>query len=357
MAFAAEKNLPPPDVAERRRGSPAAILVAINRREREAFLGDAEIGPGGPGESRIEWFDPSEKPDGEWREALRRAQPDVLVSCWSTPPLAAAAGAYPQLKYVCHLAGAVRRLVPRPFIEGGGLVSNWGDAVGPQVAEHALLLALLALRNGAGWHAYIRDLASSRANPALVLRTRTLFGRRVGLHGFGRIARTLVGLLKPFGVEIAAYSEGVPPEFMRAHGARPCASLRELFAQSDVLFECEALTPETALSVTAETLAALPDDAVFVNVGRGMVVDEAALAREAAVGRIRIALDVVHEEPMTAASAIFANEAALFSPHIAGPTADRYRHCGQFALENIARYLAGQPVLARVTLADYDRST
>lgn len=349
-------------------GSPASVrrpenrggvLIAISERERADFLPflPPDGGPSIPGARGVAWFDSKRGSAEDWTAVLREFRPEVLVSCWTTPPLPADAADRPDLRYVCHLTGSVRRLVPRAFIENGGLVSNWGDAVSPQVAEHALLLALLALRNGARWRGYIRDLGPTHANPSMVLDTRTLFGRRVGLHGFGRVARALVGLLKPFGAEVSAWSEGVPTDFIRSHGVRPCASLRELFSGSEVLIECEALTPQNAGSVDAAALAALPDGAVFVNVGRGAVVDEAALEREAASGRLRIALDVVKEEPMTSASAIFAHESALFSPHIAGPTADRYQDCGRFALDNVARYLAGRPVLAQITLADYDRST
>lgn len=343
---------PPPPTAT------GAVLIAISERERSDFLptfrpGSTDI----PGALSVTWFDPKKSSADGWSALLRELRPEVLVSCWTTPPLPADASGRPGLRYLCHLTGSVRRLVPRDFIVHGGQVSNWGDAVCPQVAEHALLLALLALRNGAGWRGYIRDLGPTHANPVVALGTRTLFGRRVGLHGFGRVARALISLLKPFGAEVSVWSEGVPADFIRSHGARACASLHELFSGSEVLIECEALTPQNALSVDAAALAALPDGAVFVNVGRGAVVDEAALEREAARGRLRIALDVVHEEPMTSASAIFAHESAVFSPHIAGPTADRYDHCGRFALDNVARYFAGLPVLAPITLADYDRAT
>ena len=106
------------------------------------------------------------------------------------------------------------------------------------------------------------------------------------------VARALVPLLRPFGVTIAAYSAGVPAALMQQAGITPAESLHALFADSEVLFECEALTPATQGCVTAELLGALPDDAVFVNVGRGQVVEEAALVHEARSGRLRLALDV-----------------------------------------------------------------
>lgn len=334
--------------------SNSRILFAISEGERSLFLPDFsdENFPC----VDIEWMEPLGGTKG-LEEKLRNFQPTVLVSCWSTPRLPEALDRSLHPDYICHLSGSIRSIVPRTYLEKGILVTNWGDAVCRQVAEHGLLLALLALRNGSLWRSFIQDMAPTLINPAIKLQTRTLFERKVGIHGFGRVARTLIDLLKPFEIEISAYSEGVPSEFIKSRGVHPCSSLEELFRSSEVLFECEALTPKTSLSVSGAILGLLPDDAIFVNIGRGMVVDEAALANEAASERIRIALDVVQEEPMTSASSIFANKTAIFSPHIAGPTADRYKNCGLFALNNIKRHLSGLPVLARVTLSDYDRST
>jgi phosphoglycerate dehydrogenase-like enzyme/sugar phosphate isomerase/epimerase len=333
------------------------LLIALNQAEKETCA----ISLPGPiaGKVQARWFDPSGDPEADWAKTLADFQPTVLVTGWSTRPLPESYVGDPgcRLEYVCHLFGSVRALVPRAFLERGGCVTNWGDAVAAQVAEHALLLALGALRNMKKWDGFIRERGEAGSHSTVTLGTRTLFGRKVGLHGFGRIARELVKLLKPFGVTISAYSDGVPGEFIREHGVTPAGSLEQVFAGSDVLFECEALTPGTAGTVTARVLAALPDHAVFVNVGRGRVVDEEALLREAASGRIRVALDVVIEEPLTAQSPAAKIPDALLSPHIAGPTFDRYPRLGAAALENVARYISRKPLESVVTLRDYDRST
>lgn len=330
------------------------LLFAISRREQELFL--PAFHSNSLGEVAVEWYDPLDAAES-WPDTLRRFRPTVLIACWSTPLLPDPTPGQQLPRYICHLAGSVRNVVPRWFIERGGIVSNWGNAVCEQVAEQALLLALSALRNAPDWRTYIRDYGPLHANPALVLKTRSLYGRRVGIHGFGRIARALLELLHPFRVDVSVYSEGVPPAYILTHGATPLATLEDLFSQSEVLFECEALTPRTQLSVTRKLLTALPDDAVFVNVGRGLTVDESALEEEAASGRLRVAVDVVHEEPVTSSTTLFGIEAAILSPHIGGPTSDEHPRCGKFALANIQRYLSGQPIQAGVTLEAFDRST
>jgi phosphoglycerate dehydrogenase-like enzyme len=335
---------------------PLRIVAALRDEERKLFLaGIAAEFEQLPAEFR--WLDESElKADG-WAERLRALSPDVLVTAWQVPPLPETWIEAPDcpLQYVCHITGSVRRLVPRSFLVKGGRVTNWGSLAAAPVAEHALLLGLAGLRNLAAWRPFMNRAPTDRSIEKLG--TRSLFGRRVGLHGFGAIARELVSLLTPFRTTIAAYSAGVPASAMRDLGVEPCASLHELFARSDVLFGCEALTPENEGAVTASVLAALPDGAVFVNVGRGRIANEDAVLREARLGRIRVAIDVVTHEPISPDSPWLEVDGVLVSPHIGGPTLDLYPNFGRHALDNIRRFLNRRPLVGAVTLATYDRST
>lgn len=350
MSLAEESRLPAASAP-----TPARILAALTRRDRAWFLEKAltesELGP------RVGFVDEADLSPARWAGWLEAARPEILITGWSTPPLPESwlARADCPLRYVCHVAGSVRNLVPRAFIERGGVVTNWGERINGQVAEHGLLLALAALRNLAAWKAFIvRPVDARRLTD---LRTRTLFGRRVGLHGFGGVARALLPLLRPFAVDVRAFSAGVPETVYSEHGVASVPSLTALFAHSDVLFECEALTDSTRGSVSAAVLAALPDDAVFVNIGRGGLVDEEALLQEGRSGRLRLALDVVAVEPLTPSSPLCAVPNLVLSPHIGGPTADRYADCGVHALANVARVLAGAAPLDVISLASYDRAT
>ncbi len=287
---------------------------------------------------------------------MRKLGPAVLVTGWRTPPLPAAWLDDPAcpLRYICHVTGSVRSFVPRSFLARGGLVTNWGALASPQVAEHALLLALAALRNQGRWRDFLSRPVGQRQ--LAQLGTRTLHGRRVGVHGFGGVARALLPLLRPFHVDVRIHA-AVPPALIAAAGATVSDSLEALFSRSEILFECEALTPATAGLVSAGVIARLPDGAVFVNVGRGGLVDEPALLREAGTGRIRLALDVAHDEPITSASAVTQIPDAIISPHIGGPTLDRYADCGAHALRNLQRFLAGEPLEGVITEEIFDRST
>ncbi|MFA6961546.1 MAG: NAD(P)-dependent oxidoreductase [Opitutaceae bacterium] len=334
------------------------VLLAVKHSEMEMFLPSIDwekLTPHTRLHENLETMDAT-----EWEALLRNFQPTVLISCWNTPPLPSNWLAEPDcpLHYICHLAGTVRSLVPRIFLERGGLITNWGGLAGETVAEHALLLALSALRRQPCWPDIISGPAPQPyVSPMLRLHTRTLRRRRVGLHGFGHVARALMSLLKPFDVEIAVFSDGVPASLIKTAGAVPCASLRELAGRSEVFFECESLTPRSTGSVNTEVIAALPRDALFVNVARGALVDEDALLVAARENRVRIALDVVSTDPIRPDSPFLDVPDAVLSPHIAGPTGDLFPECGRQAINNLSRYLNGQPTETRVTLDLYDRAT
>jgi phosphoglycerate dehydrogenase-like enzyme len=115
------------------------------------------------------------------------------------------------------------------------------------------------------------------------------------------------------------------------------------------------LTLASRASVTGPILDLLPEDGVFINIGRGAVVDEQALLHRAASGRLRVALDVFSQEPPRPNSDFLLTRNVLLSPHIAGPTSNTFSQCGEFAMNNLRLYLQGQQVLGAVSLETYDR--
>ena len=333
------------------------ILFAFNEADRASFFSSAPNGF--PGEGKRHWFDTAKlTSEDEWTGFLRDFAPTVMVSCWSTPPLPGAAilhDAFP-LRYLCHSAGTVRPKISRDFISSGRIVTNWGNSISHNVAEHALLLILATMRNLPEWRRTFTENKGSWGD-SCKLKTASLRGKRVGIHGFGNVARELVRILGPFEVECRAYSHKFPAKLMEQAGVIPCSSLEELFGHSDLIVDCEGLTPASTGSVTEKLLRMLPEGGVFVNVARGEIADEAALARVASEGRVRVALDVFSTEPLPDDSPLFKVENLLISPHIAGPTKDCFNRCGEFALTNLERYLKGLPLNGVVTVEAYDRAT
>jgi phosphoglycerate dehydrogenase-like enzyme len=235
----------------------------------------------------VETLDPTGLTAERYEGELARIQPEVLLACWKTPPLPTTLP--PQLKYVCYLAGSVKKLLTRAHLEQGLLVTNWGGSISRVVAECALMMTLAALRRAGRWiPAMHRDGAWKDPRDE----TASLFGRRVGLHGFGQVARELIKLLAPFGVQLEICAPETDPVLYAAHGATRTESLEDLFSRCDVIIEVAPLIPATVGIVTESLLRRICPGGVFVNVGRGGLVDEAALERVARDGKIQVALDV-----------------------------------------------------------------
>ncbi|HXI83515.1 MAG TPA: hydroxyacid dehydrogenase [Verrucomicrobiae bacterium] len=292
----------------------------------------------------------------DWERLWRGSPADILISAWQTPSLNSTLQPVDlkPLRYVCHLAGTIRKLVPRELIEQGLVVTNWGGSISATVAECTLMLTLMALRRASHWAvAMHRDGAWKNGSSF----TQSLLGRRVGIHGFGSISQCLVPMLRPFTSQIQAFSPSMPDGIFSSFGVKRLASLEELFAESDVVVELAAATPENYHIVTESHLRLIPEGGVFVNVGRGCVIDEGGLLRVAREGRLQIALDVFEQEPLAADSPLRGLPNVTLLPHLGGPTRDRRRDAGAFALKNLRAFLRGEPLDAVVTLEVYDRSS
>ncbi|OAM91003.1 phosphoglycerate dehydrogenase [Termitidicoccus mucosus] len=299
-----------------------------------------------------------------WGEFLEQERPDVLIGGWDMPGLPApdeegrgGCQAIPKQLwpgYVCFLTGTLRKKIPRCWIEQGLLVSNWGDSISRTVAESALMLILGALRCvAANQHNLHQDGGWKLPHRP----EQSLFGRRVGFHGFGRVAQALTRLLQPFGVSLRTFAPGTPESAFFEYDVHTCATIEELFSSSDVLVELAPLNDHTQGIVGRELLELLPEGAVFVNTGRGQVVREAELLEVALARRLRVALDVFETEPLPADSPLRAHPEILLMPHQGGPTLDRCRDAGDFALRQVAAWLRGETPSAIITLPVWDMSS
>ena len=306
-----------------------------------------------PDARRVEF--PLNHPE-DWRKIWQETPAEILVSAWQTPSLNSTLlpAELRSLRYVCHLAGTVRKLVPRSLIDQGLIVTNWGNSISATVAECTLMLILMALRRAAYWSIAMHREGAWKNGQAM---TESLLGRTVGLHGFGAISQSLVPMLRPFTSRIQAYSPSVPDSLFSQLGVTRVDSLEKLFSTSEVLVELAAGTPQTQHLVTESRLRLIPAGGVFVNVGRGAVVDEEALVKVAREGRIQIALDVFENEPLSSKSPLRGLPNVTLLPHLGGPTRDRRRDSGQLALKNLRAFLRGEPLEAVVTPEVYDRAS
>ncbi len=283
---------------------------------------------------------------------LAQTNPTVLFGGWSTPALPRRLPS--RLGYFCYLCGSVRSAVTRRHVEDGLLVTNWGDSIARTVAEAALFHVLACLRRSSHWTVAMHTRGAWKGEHA---ETASLFERRVGLHGFGRVARQFIPLLRPFGVTIAVYAPDVDERTARKWGVDRADTLEALFAHNDIVVDFAPLNAETAAVVKERHLRMLEPGGVFVNVGRGAVVDEKALVRVARDGKLQIGLDVFEDEPLAPEHPLRGMLNVGLTPHLAGPTSDRCCDAGAFAVRNLRRFAAGRRLMAVVTPEVYDAST
>ena len=333
---------------------PASLLAVLTPAEVREFLPEPMLGQLRTLVPEFRLLDPTGVTAEAFAGELARMNPDILVGCWKTPPLPDTLPS--RLRYVCYIAGSVKKLITRAHLERGLLVTNWGGSISRTVAEAALFHILACLRNASHWALAMHQPGVAAWKNGLS-DSRSLFCRSVGIHGFGPVARELVGLLKPWQCPIAVFAPDVTPELAQSFGVRPAASLDALFADNEIVVELAPLIPATQGIVTERQLRLIRPGGVFVNVGRGAVVDEAALLRIAREGRISVGLDVYTTEPLPADSGFRALPRVNLTPHTAGPTIDRYPDAGLFALKNLRAHVAGQMPDAVVTPEIYDQST
>ncbi len=331
---------------------PITVVAALAAQEVTGFLPEPLLADFRALAGKFVHLDPTRMSVTEFHAALAAANPEVLVTCWKTPPLPSTLP--PALRYVCHLAGSIKHLVKRDQVAAGLVVTNWGGSISRIVAECALFHVLSCLRNATHWALAMHGAGAWKDGGT---ETASLFGRRVGLHGFGQVAREFIRLLQPFGCPIAVYAPDVDAAVEARYGLKRAPSLEALFADNDVIVELAPLIPATTGIVTEKLLRLIRPGGVFVNVGRGAVVDEAALARVAQEGRINLGLDVFTTEPLPANSGLRGLANVSLTPHLGGPTTDRQRDAGEFGLANLRAYAEGRPVQAVITLAVYDAST
>jgi phosphoglycerate dehydrogenase-like enzyme len=192
----------------------------------------------------------------------------------------------------------------------GAAVANASGVHAAATAELAVGLILAKLR---GIDQAVKDQQIESWKPQ---RRQSLADRNVLLLGIGGIGKELARRLEPFEVTVTRVGSSARTDADgQVHGPD---ELVELAAGHNILVSVLPLNDKTQHLVGRDVLAALPNGALVVNVGRGAVVDTDALTREVVSGRLQCAIDVVDPEPLPAGHPLWSAENALITPHIGG---------------------------------------
>src|SRR5215218_9672575 len=198
-------------------------------------------------------------------------------------------------------------------IEAAGPAAGVANAAGVHAAATAELAVGLILAKLRGIDQAVRDQQYGLWRPE---RRQSLADRRVLLVGVGGSGHALARRLEPFEVTLTRVGSSARTD---EHGEVHASSeLTALAATHDILVSVLPLNEHTHQLIGEEVLAALPDGALVVNVGRGSVVDTAALTKEVLSGRLQCAIDVVDPEPLPQDHPLWSTTNALITPHVGG---------------------------------------
>lgn len=222
-------------------------------------------------------------------------------------------------------------------------VCNVPDYGVEEVADHAAAMALSLSRKLGRYDAGVR--AGEWKIGSMVDHVRSLSQSTVGLVGFGRIARAFAARMQAFGAKVIAYD----PYVSAADGAT-MLPLDGVIEQADILSLHVPLTPETRHMIGRAEIARMRRGAIVINVSRGGLVDEVALADALSSGHLSGAgLDVFEKEPLPAGAPLRAAPNAIFSPHAAFFSDASVERLQRLAAEEGLRALKGQPLRCALT--------
>lgn len=250
-----------------------------------------------------------------------------------------------QLKLIQQPSVGYEHIDVKACSERGIRVANTPGANTVSVAEHTIAMGLAMLRKLFPANRSVRDGRWEQ----MTLQPFELSRKTWGLVGLGQIGRAVALRLRPFGLTKVLYYDvrQAPKEVEEQCGVDYCA-LPTLLISSDIVSLHAPSTEATRNMIGANELSSMKSGAYLINVARGDLVDETALAQALRDGLIAgAATDVFAEEPPGAANPLLkiAEDKLLLSPHIAGVSSESARRIMIMAAENIGRALSAQDPL------------
>jgi phosphoglycerate dehydrogenase-like enzyme len=278
---------------------------------------------------------------------------EILIAGWAPADLSRV----PRLRWLQVPSAGVDHLAADPPWRQGLLVTNAKGVYAVPIAEYVTGMVLRVNQPATTWSA---DQAAHRwpdGTPALVSMVR---GRTAVVAGYGSIGREVARQLSTLGMRILAVKHRPDDRGDSAYrvpgtgdpdGSIPerivdDEAFAEVAREADVLVVTMPLTDASRGIVGRDVLAALPPRAWLINISRGPLVDEPALLEALRAGRIAGAvLDVFAEEPLPPDSPWWDAPNVIVTPHASGHT---LRFFDELLVENVRRYLAGEPLLNRI---------
>ena len=233
----------------------------------------------------------------------------------------------------------------RAGLPEGVWVTNSGDVSQRALATHAMALMLGVMR---GFRRFGQLQARREWPPRQSMSSQLLDpdSARMVILGMGHIGQEIARKAKAFDMEVICVTRASSPAVPEIDRVVPRERVGEVLPTADVVMVAMPLDSATRGFLSAERIALMKDTAILVNISRGKVVDEAALARALVDGRIKGAgLDALAEEPLPASSPLWDLPNVLITPHVGGGGGrQQWRRMSELIRGNTRRYLSGEPL-------------
>lgn len=252
--------------------------------------------------------------------------------------------ALPKLEIIANFGVGYDAVDARHAASRGIVVTNTPDVLTEEVADTTLGLLINTVRELPRAEEWLRQGRWVREG-AYRLTPASLRGRRAGIFGMGRIGKAIARRLEAFGLSIA-YHNRRPVDDVSYEYHPTLASLARAV---DTLISVAPGGASTLKAVNAEVLEALGPDGVFINIGRGSTVDEAALASALSRGAIRAAgLDVFADEPNVPEALLSLPNVSLL-PHVGSASVHTRRAMADLCVDNLASWFGGKGPITPVS--------
>jgi phosphoglycerate dehydrogenase-like enzyme len=251
-----------------------------------------------------------------------------------------------RLRWVHSGSAGVRSLLHRELVQSDVVLTNSAGVHAPPMAESVLGMVLHFAR---GFDYAVRAQArrewGKQPFEHELLAAREIAGAVCGILGLGGIGREVAVRARALGMQVLAVRRRPEPGPDGVTLLRGEDALGELLERSDYLVVTVPSTPSTRALIGAPELARLRPGSVLINVARGDVVAEDALAAALRSGHLRGAgLDVFSREPLPPESPLWELDNVLITPHVSATTPRFWRREVDLVVANVARYLQGEPL-------------
>ena len=265
----------------------------------------------------------------------RLAGVDAAIVSLSDRVDAATLAGNERLRVIANLAVGYNNLDIDALTRAGVLACNTPDVLNETTADYAWALLLAAARRVGAAERWLRAghwSGTMRFDDWLGV---DLHGKTLGILGMGRIGQAVARRASGFDMRVLYHNRSRLPETIERQCAAQWVDLAALLRESDHLVLVLPYTPQNHHVIGATELAQMKRGSVLVNIARGGLVDEPALASALASGHLAAAgLDVYEDEP-TVHPALLELEQVVLSPHLGSASADTRRNMAQLAVDNV----------------------